>query len=167
MHFSIPTLSALLLLAGGAAATDATFYQYDGCSGALYTRYGLPSNTCVILAQVASSIGFNGIPGGAKGQAYTSQSCSSYRGETTGSGCISGGGSAVHAANWFYSSKRRSTPLERRQAPERYGVYYTMPDGLKVREVEVSAEHLKRTLKLVEDKDYEALAALPDVSYTC
>ena len=52
MHFSIPTISALLLLVGGAAATDATFYQYDGCSGGLYTRYGLPSNTCVILAIV-------------------------------------------------------------------------------------------------------------------
>ena len=167
MQFTIPTVSALLLLAGQAAAgVTIAFHQSNyGCSNTpIYTRYDTPNNYCIAFSDNLLSIRFSGIPSGAKGQVYGND-CSDYKGETTG-GCIGASGSAFRGANWFYPWKR-STPLQRRQTKERFGVFYTLPDGKTVREVEVTAEDLKRALKLVEDKDYAALAELPDVSYGC
>ena len=167
MRLSVATVSLFFL--GPASATDIAWYKTAGnCGGlAYYTTYNAGNAVCYHWADrpgdvTMSSVKFNNLPSGAKGQAYTSRGvCADYAGETTSSGgCVSH--SNIRTANWFYPWKRFA--IKREAEPSaRHGVSYELPDG-KRREVEVPLQQVERTLILVERNDYEGLAQLPDVS---
>lgn len=165
MRLTLLTLSALSLL-GPVVGTTISWYKSSGCSGSVYyTLYYASDSECYKFTDNASfsSVKFDSLPGGAKGQVYTSSgSCNTYGGETSSSGgCVSK--SSIYSANWFYPYKRLTRKRETEPGP-RHGVTYTLPDGT-LREVEVPLQYVENTLNMVEEEDYEGLAKLPDVSF--
>jgi len=163
MRLSIATFSLLLL--GPAAATDMVWYTTTNCGGSpYYTTYNAGNAECYKFTNgiTLSSVKFNNLPSGAKGQAYTDyNTCATYAGETTSNGgCVSH--SRIRTGNWFYPWKRLA--IKREPEPRtKHGVTYELPDG-KLREVEVPLEQVEKTLIMVDEKDYEGLGKLPAVS---
>ena len=144
------------------AAVDFSFYgQYSNCYGprSLFVR-GAASGVCY-GGPPARSIQADGVPGGAKAQAYSGGGCSNYVTEVgSGNNCLSGG-SDKNSVNWFYPWKKlvRKTP----EPEPKFTVTYEQP-GAGLREIVIPSGHVARALKLVEARDYDTLAEFPTVS---
>lgn len=166
MQFKLTFFVSAVLCLGPAAAVRFDFENgsSSSCGGPIvFTVFNANQGQCYVKAgNSASAITVQGVPSGAKAQAYHGNSCSDYASEV-GAGsapaCLQGGN--VGAANWFYASKKlvRKTP----KTEPRFSVTYEQPDGL-LREVEIPSGHVARALALVEGKDYNALAEFPTVS---
>jgi len=161
MQFGLTSFVSALLFLGPAAAVDFYFYQNaNTCGGpSLWSVSNANNAQCYTGGDVAS-IGVQFVPSGAKVQAYRGNGCGNYVTEGgLGYSCLSGG--TLNSVNWFYPFKKlvRKTP----NAEPRFSVTYEQPDGA-FREVEVPGGHVARALKLVDAKDYDALAEFPTVS---
>jgi hypothetical protein len=169
MQLTLPTtLTALLTLLTlpHASAVNILWISPNYTCGAtqFWSIYDAANNQCYQSGTYARSVSFQNVPSGAKGQVYTSSDCTSYYTEaSSGTHCLAApqwGG--LWAANWFYPYKRlaRDGAVAGR---ERFGVTYTLADGKTVREVEVARfSDVQGVLGLVENKDFEALARLPE-----
>ena len=154
-------LAAQLFL-GPAAAVNFSFYgQYSNCYGPRSAYISDAASNKCYPGGPARSIQADGVPGGAKAQAYSDGGCSGYVTEVgSGNNCLSGGADK-NSANWFYPRKKLV-----RKSPEpepTFTVTYEQPGGA-LREVVVPGGHFARALKLVEARDYDALAEFPTVS---
>ena len=163
LNLGLISLLSTAFFLSPAAAVDIHFWPGFSCSGSTsWSIYGATRNNCYVATANGGAISFSDIPSGAKGQGYRTEGCTQY-GAEAGPGisvCMSGGG-YFRSANWFYPSKklvRKGGPLE----ATRFSIRYELPD-LTTREVEIPAGHFERAVKLLEEKNYEALAEFPVV----
>ena len=163
MQFGLSFLSfvSALLLLSPAAAVDFYFYQYaNTCGGPTLWSVSNANNAQCYTGGDVVSVGVQFVPDGAKVQVYSGNGCGNYVTEGgAGYSCLTGG--TINSANWFYPYKKlvRKTP----EAQPRFSVNYEQPTG-GYREIEVPSGHVARALKLVEARDYDALAEFPTVS---
>lgn len=168
MHFfsTIPKLLALATFLGHAAAdVEIRFYHNNyACTGSDYAYwYNIPANTCYKSGpgdNAVHAVEFFNVPGGAKGQVYTSvSSCSTY-GAEGGSGTYCLNGAFYYNANWFYSSKKLAKRDTLPDSPPISGFQYATRDG-ETRRISCAPEDFGTVRGLVENGDYAALARYP------
>ena len=169
MQFRLTSAVAALLFLRTTTAVRFDFEDGSStsCGGPIvFTVFNAAKDTCYIKAgPAASAITVQNVPSAAKAQAYHGSSCSDYASEVgsgTAPACLPAGSQQkVGAANWFSTAPKlaRRTP----KAEPRFSITYKQRDG-SFREAEVPSGHAARALRLVERKDYNALAKFPTVS---
>ena len=170
MQFALKVSSLLSIayLLTPATAVNINFHFDVMCGGSSLNAYNIGAYTCASVSGGGSvkSVYFDGIPSGAKGQAYSSpNTCSYWAADAYGTTCISTGSNYWTAANWFWPSKRlvRKADEDRESLlPTRYSVTFELDST--TREVEIAPADLDRAWKLLQEEDYETLNQFPTVS---